>query len=101
MQAESEADLVAGLRPGVDGLIIREGDKRATFLPSVWQGIPEPERFVRALAKKAGWPAGHWSDTVRVLALHHRGVRVKRTFVVAPRRRTGCGVCSGNTISGW
>ena len=65
MQAESEADLVAGLRPGVDGLVIRDGDKRATFLPSVWQGIPEPERFVRALAKKAGWPAGHWSDTVR------------------------------------
>ena len=65
MQVESEADLVANLRPGVDGLIIRDGDKRATFLPSVWRGIPEPERFVRALAKKAGWPAGHWSDTVR------------------------------------
>ena len=65
MQAESEAELAASLRPGVDGLVIRDGDKRATFLPSVWQGIPERERFVRALAKKAGWPAGHWSDTVR------------------------------------
>ena len=66
MQVESAADLVASLRPGVDGLIIRDGDKRATFLPSVWTGIPEPERFVRALAKKAGLPADHWSDTVRV-----------------------------------
>ena len=66
MQVESEADLVAGLRPGVDGLIIEDGDKRATFLPGVWKGIPEPERFVRKLAEKAGWPAGHWSDTVRV-----------------------------------
>ena len=65
MQAESQADLAASLRPGVDGLVIGDGDRRATFLPSVWQGIPEPERFVRALAKKAGWPAGHWSDTVR------------------------------------
>ena len=65
MQVESEADLVASLRPGIDGLIIEDADKRATFLPSVWTGIPEPERFVRALAKKAGWPAGHWSDTVR------------------------------------
>ena len=65
MQAESEADLVASLRPGVDGLIVEDGDKRATFLPSVWKGIAEPERFVRALAKKAGWPEGHWSDTVR------------------------------------
>ena len=66
MRVESEADLVARLRPGVDGLVIEDGDKRATFLPGVWKGIPEPERFVRALAKKAGWPAGHWSDTVRV-----------------------------------
>ena len=66
MQVESEADLVASLRPGIDGLIVRDGDKRATFLPSVWTGIPEPERFVRALAKKAGWPEGQWSDTARV-----------------------------------
>ena len=66
MRAESEADLVARLRPGIDGLIIKDGDKRATYLPSVWKGIPEPARFVRELAKKAGWPEGHWSETVRV-----------------------------------
>ena len=66
MRVESEAGLVASLRPGIDGLIITDGDKRATFLPSVWKGIPEPERFVRKLAGKAGWPEGHWSDTVRV-----------------------------------
>jgi len=65
MQVASEAELVASLRPGIDGLIVGDGDKRATFLPSVWKGIPEPERFVRALAKKAGWPAGEWPDTVR------------------------------------
>ena len=65
IHAESEADLVARLRPGIDGLVIQDGDKRATFLPSVWRGIPEPERFVRALARKAGWPEGHWSETVR------------------------------------
>ena len=66
MRVQSEADLVAELRPGIDGLIIRDGEKRATFLPSVWKGIPEPARFVRQLAKKAGWPAGHWSETVQV-----------------------------------
>ena len=65
MLVESEADLVAQLRPAVDGLIIQDGEKRATFLPSVWRGIPEPERFVRELARKANWPAGHWSETVR------------------------------------
>ena len=66
MRVESQADLVSTLRPGIDGLIIKDGDKRATFLPSVWKGIPEPERFVRKLAGKAGWPEEHWSDTVRV-----------------------------------
>ena len=65
MQVESQADLVAQLRPGVDGLILQDGEKRATFLPSVWIGIPEPERFVRQLARKADWPAGHWTETVR------------------------------------
>ena len=65
MRARSEADLVSRLRPGVDGLILQDGDKRATYLPSVWKGIAEPERFVRELAKKAGWAAGHWTDTVR------------------------------------
>ena len=65
MQVASEADLVSRLRPGVDGLIIQDGGKRATFLPSVWKGMPEPARFVRELARKAGWPAGHWSETVR------------------------------------
>ena len=65
MQASSQADLAARLRPDVDGLVIQDGEKRATFLPSVWRGIPEPERFVRELAKKAGWAEGHWSEEVR------------------------------------
>ena len=65
MHVESEAHLVSRLRPGIDGLIIEDGRKRATFLPSVWKGIPQPDRFVRELAAKAGWPAGHWSAAVR------------------------------------
>ena len=65
MAAESQADLAAQLRPDVDGLIIQDGEKRATFLPSVWKGIPEPRRFVSELARKAGWREGHWSEAVR------------------------------------
>ena len=65
MQAESQADLAVQLRPDVDGLIIQDGEKRATFLPSVWRGIPQPERFVGELAKKAGWDEGHWSESAR------------------------------------
>ena len=63
--AESEAGLAARLRPGIDGLVIEAGERRATFLPSVWESIPEPVRFVRELTAKADWPAGRWPDTAR------------------------------------
>ena len=59
----SEAELVASLVPGVDGLVLRCGAARATFLPAVWQSVNEPREFVRQLRRKAGlygssWPAG-------------------------------------------
>jgi len=57
----SEAELLEKLRPGVDGLTLSWGSLRATFLPSVWEGIPEPERFVRELKRKAGLPGEMWS----------------------------------------
>jgi AmmeMemoRadiSam system protein B/AmmeMemoRadiSam system protein A len=50
----SEAELIAGLRPQRDGLIIREGERRALFLPSVWESLPVPAEFLAQLKKKAG-----------------------------------------------
>jgi AmmeMemoRadiSam system protein A len=52
--------LLAALRPGVDGLILARGRRRATFLPKVWRKLATPERFVAALLKKGGWPAEPW-----------------------------------------
>lgn len=66
MHFESETDLVAQLRPGIDGLILRENYRRGTFLPSVWEQLPDPGQFVRHLKQKAGLPAHYWSDTLRV-----------------------------------
>jgi uncharacterized protein len=66
MQVQSEADLLRQLRPGIDGLILEEGRRRGTFLPSVWEGISDPREFVDHLRIKAGLPAGYWSDTLRV-----------------------------------
>lgn len=63
---ESEADLLAQLVPGVDGLILLEGALRSTFLPSVWESIPEPQEFLRQLKRKAGLPAGYWSDSLQL-----------------------------------
>ena len=61
----SEEDLLGQLRPGVDGLILEEGGRRGTFLPAVWESLPEPRAFLRELKRKAGLPADHWSDTLR------------------------------------
>ena len=62
----SEADLLARLRPGVDGLIIEEGYRRGTFLPAVWESLPEPGEFLRQLKRKAGLPADYWSAGIRI-----------------------------------
>ncbi len=61
-----EADLLAALRPGVDGLVLEMGASRATFLPVVWRTLPDPVDFVRHLKTKAGWPATFWSPEIRV-----------------------------------
>mgnify|MGYP001813565510 FL=1 len=66
MQFESEQDLIRQLRPGVDGLILTDAGRRGTFLPSVWEQLPEATDFLRHLKLKAGLPADHWSDGLRV-----------------------------------
>jgi AmmeMemoRadiSam system protein A len=63
--AESESELLARLRPGVDGLVLREGGFGATFLPAVWQSLPRPADFLEQLRQKAGLPPGYWSATLR------------------------------------
>jgi len=66
MTFSSEADLKEKIRLGIDGLILQEGFQKGTFLPSVWEELPEREIFFEHLKLKAGLPAGYWSDTLRV-----------------------------------
>jgi len=66
LRVGSEAELLAALRPGVDGLVLTEGARSGTFLPAVWESIPEPSDFLAHLRHKAGLPAGYWSDTLTV-----------------------------------
>ncbi len=66
ISVSSEQELLAELRPGVDGLVIEEGSKRGTFLPSVWQQLSEPVEFLRQLKRKAGLPVDYWSSGMRV-----------------------------------
>jgi AmmeMemoRadiSam system protein A len=60
LPAASRAELIAALRPGVDGVLITDGQRRATFLPAVWAKLPEPARFVTALLLKGGWAGTDW-----------------------------------------
>ena len=61
-----EADLLRRVRPDVDGLIVKDGERRALFLPAVWERLPKPEAFLRQLKRKAGLTPDHWSDELRV-----------------------------------
>ena len=65
MSIRDEADLLAQLRPGIDGLVIADGPKRALFLPSVWEQLAEPLVFLSHLKQKAGMAANYWSPTFR------------------------------------
>jgi len=66
LACSSETTLLAQLRPGIDGLILEDGDHCGTFLPSVWEQIPAPRDFLRQLKIKAGLPQDYWSDHIRI-----------------------------------
>ena len=66
MAFNSEQDLLDQFQPGVDGLILAEGSRRGTFLPSVWEQLPTRKEFWEHLKLKAGLPTGHWSDSLKV-----------------------------------
>jgi uncharacterized protein len=53
-------DLLTKLRPSVDGVILRDGSRRATFLPQVWEKIPEPTEFLANLCYKMGALPDTW-----------------------------------------
>ncbi len=61
-----EADAVAQLRPGVDGVVLSAAGRRGTFLPQVWEQLPEPVEFLAHLKRKAGLPVSHWGPDVRL-----------------------------------
>jgi AmmeMemoRadiSam system protein A len=59
---ESPEDLLLRLKPGEDGVIIKDGVRRATFLPQVWQKLPAPDDFLSHLCQKMGAPPYLWRD---------------------------------------
>jgi len=64
--ARSAAEAHRRLRPHVDGVILEWRGRRATFLPQVWEQLPEPADFLSALLRKAGLRADFWADDLRL-----------------------------------
>ncbi len=60
LKYENPDDLPKLLRPNIDGVVLRDGGRRATFLPQVWEKIPNPEEFLEELCMKMGAPADLW-----------------------------------------
>lgn len=57
---ESPQDLLVRIRPGQDGVIFKDGSRRATFLPQVWEKLPNPAQFFGMLCQKMGAPPDLW-----------------------------------------
>jgi len=66
MRFTDEADALRQLRPNIDGIIFIAGQRRSTFLPQVWEQLPEPRVFMAHLKQKAGLPADYWSSEVQL-----------------------------------
>jgi len=66
MSFDSEEDLLKQIRPGIDGLVLEENQYRGTFLPAVWESLPDTKDFLRHLKQKAGLPQNYWSESIRV-----------------------------------
>jgi AmmeMemoRadiSam system protein A len=66
LAAASEDDALAKLRPGEDGIYLEYRDLRATFLPQVWESLPDPRDFLAELRRKARLPAHFWDPDLRL-----------------------------------
>ena len=66
----SEADALKQLVPEVDGIILEYGQYRSTFLPQVWEQLPDPHQFMAHLKLKAGLPHDFWSPQIRLSRYH-------------------------------
>lgn len=67
IEVSDEQDLLRQLEPGIDGLVLVEGLRRATFLPKVWESLPDARQFLAQLKLKSGLPPDYWSAGLEFL----------------------------------
>ncbi len=71
LKYQNPGDLPGLLKPNVDGVILKDGFRRATFLPQVWQQLPVAEEFLSHLCTKMGSPADLWKRKVLEVSIYH------------------------------
>jgi AmmeMemoRadiSam system protein A len=70
VQFTSEQELLQQIQPGIDGLILEAEGRRGTFLPSVWESLPDKQQFLQHLKNKAGLPQDYWSEQIKIWRYH-------------------------------
>jgi predicted class III extradiol MEMO1 family dioxygenase len=76
MAVATEDEALAQLRPGIDGIVLEYDGQRATFLPQVWETLPDPREFPVAAADEGGSPGALLASAASALALYRGEVRV-------------------------
>lgn len=71
LEYDKQADLPGLLKPGVDGVILQDGYRRATFLPQVWEQLPGAAEFLSHLCAKMGAPADLWRKKTLGVSIYH------------------------------
>lgn len=67
----SPEDLLGKLNPGTDGVLLKISQRRATFLPRVWDEIPDKVEFMNHLSMKAGFAPEAWRDKGTIVSIYH------------------------------
>lgn len=62
----SEVDVLSQLRPNIDGIVLECGPYRSTFLPQVWESLPQPQQFLAKLKSKARLAEDFWSEEIKL-----------------------------------
>jgi len=66
LRFDDEAGALSQLRPDIDGIVLQYGSHRSTFLPQVWQQLPDPGEFLAQLKYKAGLPPDFWHEELKL-----------------------------------
>jgi AmmeMemoRadiSam system protein A len=65
-------ELLKLLRPGIDGVILTNGSYQSTFLPQVWEQLPDKIQFLEHLSIKGGMPKDGWkTSAVKIYSVEH------------------------------